>query len=171
MPCSPPTPGGSPGRFPLETIERIAQRIPGTFDREVRFLERVAAFAGLEGKPASLEFLARGFPELAGHGERDVDLKALIELVSREFGASPEEIASNRKLRSAVLARHLVIYLATVVFNLKARRVMRHLGGLSPSTTAYARRKIEQRRKDDALFDLRVKRLLEELNVGQKLLF
>ena len=160
-----------PREVPQETIERIAQRIPGTFDREVRFLERIAAFAGLEGKPASLEFLAEGFPELAGQGESDVDLKALIELVSREFGSTPEDIASNRKLRSAVLARHLVIYLATVVFNLKARRVMRHLGGLSPSTTAYARRKIEQRRKDDDLFDLRVKRLLEELNVGQKLLF
>jgi len=160
-----------PREIPLETIERIAQRIPGTFDRQVRFLERVAAFAALEQKPASLEFLAQGFPELAGQGERDVDLKSLIQLVADEFGTRPEEIASNHKVRSAVLARHLVIYLATVVFNLKARRVMRHLGGLSPSTTAYARRKIEQRRKQDVLFDARVKRVLEQLNVGQKLLF
>lgn len=158
-------------RVPDETLERIAQRVPGAFDRQVRFLEKVAAYAALAGEPATVEFVATKFPELAGTGAREVDVKAVIDLVAKHFHVSPEDIASNRKVRTCVLARHLVVYLTTVVFNLKARRVMRHLGGLSPSTTAYARRKIELRRKEDAMFDAEVRRILDELSIGQRLLF
>lgn len=156
---------------PKETIARIVARVPGTLDRQVRFLEKIAAFAALEGEPATIEFVSQKFPELAGSGAREVDMDGLVEVVAREFGTTPAEIASNKKQRHAVLGRHVVVYLATVVFNLRARRVVRHLGGLSPSTTAYARRKIELLRREDPVFDARVKRLLEELDAGQKLLF
>jgi len=157
--------------IPPQTITRIVSRVPGSLDRQVRFLEKVAAFAALEKKPASIEFVAERFPELAGDGAREVDLDRLIEIVAEEFGTSPAEISSNRKHRTAVLGRHLVVYLATVVFDLKARRVVRHLGGLSPSTTAYARRKIELKRREDPIFDARVRALLDRLDSGQKLLF
>jgi len=156
---------------PQETVERIVQRVQGTFDRQVRFLEKVAAFAALESKPATIEVLSDRFPELQGTGQRDIDLRSLIDRVSLEFGTTAEDIASNRKVRSAVLGRHVVIYLATVVFNLRARRVVRHLGGLSPSTPAYARRKVEQRRREDPIFDAQVRKILEELEGGQQLLF
>ncbi len=156
---------------PAETIERIARRVTGSVSRQIRFLEKVAACAALEEQPATLEFLGGRFPELSGSSAGEVDVNALIALAARHFGAAPEDIASNRKTRSAVLARHVVVYVATVVFNLKARRVMRHLGGLSPSTTAYARRRIEERRRDDPVFDARVRRLLAELGTGQQLLF
>lgn len=163
------------GRFarpmPTETIERIANRVVGTFDRQVRYMEKVAGFASLAGSPATIEFLAGRFPELAGGGERDIDMRQLIERVAQEFGTTPDDIASSSKVRSAVLARHVVIYLATVVFNLKARRVMRHLGGLSPSTTAYARRKVEQRRRDDPIFDAQVRHMMDSLTTGQRMLF
>ncbi len=157
--------------MPRETIERIAHRVPGTFDRQVRFLEKVASFATTEGRPATLELIAERFPELAGSGSRDVDVGDLIALVAQEFGTTVDAIASNGKVRSVVLARHLVVYLATTVYDITARRVMRHLGGLSPSTTAYARRKIELKRKEDPTFDARVRRLMEQLDGGQKLLF
>lgn len=156
---------------PLETIERVVARIPGAFDRQVRFLERVAAFAALANAEPTLAFLAEKFPELAGQGGIELDIKVLIELAAREFGSTAEDIASNRKLRSAVLARHVVVYVATLVFNMKANRVMRHLGGLSPSTTAYARKRVEEMRKDDPLFDSRIRQLLDRLARGQKLLF
>lgn len=156
---------------PLETMERIAQRVPGSFDRQLRFLEKTAAWGGLAGRAPTIEFLAEKFPELAGDGAHDVDIGAVIELVGKEFGVAPADITSNRKVRTAVLARHVVVYIATVVFNMKSRRVMRHLGGLSPSTTAYARRRVEQQRKDDVVFDARVRTLLERLDRGQKLLF
>lgn len=156
---------------PPETISRVVARVPGTLDRQVRFLEKVAAFAALEGEAATIEFVAQKFPELAGTGAREVDVDRLVEVVAREFGTTPADIASSRKQRHAVLGRHVVVYLATVVFDLRARRVVRHLGGLSPSTAAYARRKIELLRREDPVFDGRVKRLLEELDSGQKLLF
>ncbi|MFG0319269.1 MAG: helix-turn-helix domain-containing protein, partial [Planctomycetota bacterium JB042] len=120
---------------------------------------------------ATIDFVAQTFPELAGSGARAVDVDRLVEVVAREFGTTPADIASSRKQRHAVLGRHVVVYLATVVFDLRARRVVRHLGGLSPSTAAYARRKIELLRREDPIFDGRVKRLLEELDSGQKLLF
>lgn len=157
--------------IPAQTIERIAHRVAGTFDYQVRYLEKAAAFAGLLGESATIDNIGERFPELLGNGKRDLDFGALVELVAREFDTTAEEVASNRKVRRAVLARHLVIYLATVVFNLKARRVMRHLGGLSPSTTAYARRKIEKLRGDDPMFDARVKQLLGKIRAGQQLLF
>lgn len=156
---------------PLSTIERIVARIPGSFDRQVRFLERVAAFAALAESEPTLAFLAEKFPELAGQGGVELDIKVLIELAAREFGTTAEDIASNRKVRTAVLARHVVVYVATLVFNMKANRVMRHLGGLSPSTTAYARKRVEEMRRDDSVFDSRIRQLLDRLARGQKLLF
>ncbi|MBI4880086.1 MAG: hypothetical protein HY812_10580 [Planctomycetes bacterium] len=156
---------------PAETIERVARRVNGPVSRQIHFLEKAAACAALAERPATLEFLGGRFPELSGSSEGEVDVGSLIALAARDFGSTAEDIASNRKTRSAVLARHVVVYVATVVFNLKARRVMRHLGGLSPSTTAYARRRIEERRRDDPVFDARVRRLLAELKTGQKLLF
>ncbi len=156
---------------PLATIERLAERVTGTFDRQVRYLEKIAAFASLLKQPATLDVLAERFPELAGIGEFDVDMGAVIERVAKEFGTTKEDIASNRKLRTVVLARHVVVYIATEIFNLKARRVMRHLGGLSPSTTAYARKNVERRRKEDPLFDARVRQLLDDIKTGQRMLF
>ncbi|MBK6941130.1 MAG: hypothetical protein IPH13_13190 [Planctomycetes bacterium] len=156
---------------PLVTIERVVDRIPGSLDRQVRFLEKVAAYAALAEREPTPEFVAERFPELAGRGDKECDLPRVIQWVAERFGSTPQDIASARKVRSCVVARHLVIYVATEVFGLSARRVARHLGGLSPSTTAYARRKIEQLRRDDALFDARVRRLLDDLNAGQKMLF
>ncbi len=156
---------------PIATIERLATRVTGTFDRQVRYLEKIAAFAALLQQPATIETLAERFPELAGLGEFDVDMGAVIERVAKEFGTTAEDIASNRKLRTVVIARHLVVYIATEVFNLKARRVMRHLGGLSPSTTAYARKNVERRRREDPLFDARVRQLLDDIKTGQRMLF
>lgn len=156
---------------PLETVERIVARVPGSFDRQVRFLERVAAFAALADREPTLAFLAEKFPELSGQGGVELDIKVLIDLAAREFGTTAEDIASNRKVRTAVLARHVVVYVATLVFNMKANRVMRHLGGLSPSTTAYARKRVEEMRRDDPLFDSRIRQLLDRLARGQKLLF
>ncbi len=157
--------------MPIETIERVVARVPGSFDRQVRFLDKVAAFAALSNSDATLEFLSARFPELSGQPGIELDIKSLIELTAREFGTSAEEVASNCKVRTAVLARHVVVYVATLVFNMKANRVMRHLGGLSPSTTAYARRRVEEMRRKDPMFDSRIHQLLDRLQRGQKLLF
>jgi chromosomal replication initiator protein len=156
---------------PRETILRIAERVQGSFDRQCRFLEKVAAFAGLSNCDATPQFLAEKFPEIAGSGEREVDLDQLVDRVAHEFGTTRADVASNRKTRTAVLARHVVVFLASEVFALSARRIVRHLGGLSPSTTAYARRKIERRRKEDAVFDARLRRIMDEVRTGQRMLF
>jgi chromosomal replication initiator protein len=158
-------------KVPGPTLERIVARVGGSLDRQVRFLEKVAAFAALSEREATLEFLADKFPELAGKGGSEIDIKDLIDQAAREFGTTPEDVASNRKIRTAVLARHVVVYVATEVLGMKANRVMRHLGGLSPSTTAYARRRVEGLRRDDSLFDARIRQLLERLGRGQRMLF
>lgn len=157
--------------IPLETIERIVSRVQGPLPRAMRFVQRVAAYAGLAGRDATLEFVAEKFPELAGKHGVEVDIKALIELTAREFGTTVEDVASNRKVRTAVMARHVVVYVATMVFNMKSNTVMRHLGGLSASTTAYARRRVEEMRREDALFDAKVRQVLDRVQRGQKLLF
>lgn len=156
---------------PDETLERIVRRVPGSVGRQVRFLEKVAAFSASRGVAPTIEALEERFPQLGGKGAGELDFRGLLSRVAAEFGVDEADVASNRKARRATLARHVLIYVAVEVLGVPARRVLRSLGNLSPSTTSYARRRVAERRREDPAFDHRLRRLVAELRQGQRLLF
>ena len=156
---------------PPSLVENVARNGRGSVHVLIRLLEEVAARAEALGELPTPAFLKKHFPAYASFTQGEDSVDRIIHLVSRRMEVDRSLIASNSKRRSAVTARHLVIYLATRHLNTPSRRICRWLGNISPSIVPYARRKVDARRSEDEAFNRLVLELQSEIEGGQKFLF
>jgi len=158
-------------KVPPTLVETIARSSRGGLKGFIELIEQVLELADLKGESPTPAFLKEHFPEYStiSIGEDAVD--RIIELVSKRLDVQRELIASNTKLRKAVLARHLVIYLASSLLQASSSRICRWLGNISPSIVPYAKKKINGLRLKDATFNALVLELQSAVEGGQKFLF
>lgn len=157
--------------IPPTLIETVARSSNGGMRGLMPLLERVVELAAIKNEPPTPQFLKEHFPEYARvcFGEDSVD--RIITLVSNKMRVPRELVASNSKVRNAVLARHIIIYLACTLLQTPARRVCRWLGNISPSIVPYARRRVDERRRENHDFNALIMELQSEVEGGQKYLF
>ncbi|MFH1998618.1 MAG: DnaA/Hda family protein [Planctomycetota bacterium] len=157
--------------LPPSLIETVARSSSGGLKGFMELIERVVELAELKKEPPTPSFLKEHFPEYATISIGEDSIDRIIELVSKKLEVDRDLIASNAKMRKIVLARHLVIYLASSLLQTPSRRICRWLGNISPSIVPYAKKKIDQRRRKDKEFNALVLDLQSVVEGGQKYLF
>jgi len=148
-----------------EAVAALARRCPGTLADAMALLQRAAQEAQERGEALGLAALDR---RLAQPTPAERSLRAVVDVVGRQLGVSPERIGSPEKTRTVAAARHLCAYLATHSLGLPTRQVCRSLGSASPSLVAYARRAVEERRAREPEFDRLVHALQARLQGAQR---
>jgi len=156
---------------PPTLIETVARTSTGGLRGLFGIIKKVVKLASLKDAAPTPQFLKEHFPEFSKVNLGVDSVDRIINLVSDRMGVKQEQIASNSKIRKAVLARHMVIYLASTLMKTPARRICRWLGNISPSIVPYARRKVEEKRKNEDDFNTLIKELQSEVEGGQKYLF
>lgn len=153
----------------LETIARLKGL---GIDEQMRLIRKVVGYAEERNEAPTAQFFRAHFPtyesEAAGIEDR---VERIIELVVEATGVEREMITSASKVRKVVEARYLVIYLASTLLKISSRRITRWLGNISPSIVPYAKRRVEQRRRDEARFDNLILDLQSDIDGGQRHLF
>lgn len=155
--------------LPIEVDERVAPalaaRCPGTLSDAVDVLNRAAARPMRNGMRLSLDAVER---HLARPSAGPANLDALLRAVSERFDVPIPRLRSSEKSRPIVAARHLCIYVASRSLGLSSREVARHMRLQSPSVVAYARRRVEERRKAEPAFDDVVRELQASIEGAQR---
>lgn len=157
--------------LPPSLIETVARSSNGGLRGYLELIERVVELADLKKEPPTPTFLKEHFPEYATISVGEDSIDRIIELVSKRLEVDRDLIASNAKMRKIVLARHMVIYLASSLLQTPSRRICRWLGNISPSIVPYAKKKIDERRRKDREFNALVLELQSVVEGGQKYLF
>jgi len=157
--------------LPPSLIETVARSSSGGLKGYLELIERVVELADLKKEPPTPTFLKEHFPEYATISIGEDSIDRIIELVSKRLEVDRDLIASNAKMRKIVLARHLVIYLASSLLQTPSRRICRWLGNISPSIVPYAKKKIDERRRKERDFNALVLELQSVVEGGQKYLF
>jgi chromosomal replication initiator protein len=158
-------------RIPTAVIESIVGRVSGGLKGELSLVRRVAALAALRDADVTPAFVRDNFPELGDRPLPDDLLQRLIDSVCEAMQVAKDDLLRGRKTRRTAIARHVTIYLAANVFGFSSRRIGRSLGTLSPSVVPYAKRRVEELRREDRGVDDLIRRLRDELGTGQKFLF
>ncbi|MHC4943649.1 MAG: DnaA ATPase domain-containing protein [Planctomycetota bacterium] len=158
-------------QVPPPLVETVARSSNGGLHGFMELIEQVLKLADLKGDTPSPAFLKEHFPEYSSVGIGEDAVDRIINLVSKKMRVERELVTSNVKIRKVVLARHLVIYLASSLLRTPSRRICRWLGNISPSIVPYARKKIDGRRRNDEGFNRLVLELQSEVEGGQKYLF
>lgn len=158
-------------QVPPPLIETVARSSSGGLHGFIDLLDRVTKLAALKGEPPSPGFLKEHFPEYASVGMGEDAVERIINLVSERLDVERDLITSNVKIRNVVAARHLVIYLASTLLQTPSRRICRWLGNISPSIVPYARKKIDQQRRTNSIYNALVLELQSAVEGGQKYLF
>ncbi len=156
---------------PPTLVEAVANISSIGIEEKLALIERTVSLAVSKNEIPTAAFFKEHFPEYStGTGGED-GVEQVIDIVAKVKGVARDQIASNCKIRKAVEARYLVIYLAATHLKTSSRRICRWLGDISPSIVPYAKRKVDMRRKDDAEFNKMVLELQSEIEGGQRYLF
>ena len=158
-------------KVPPTLIEAVAKTSQGGLKGLFTLIQQSVDLAEQNNEAHTPRFLKEHFPQFSRIPLSEDSVEMIIQRVSSRLNVTRDQIASNVKIRKVVVARHLVIYLASTLLKTSARRICRWLGNISPSIVPYAKRKVDARRREDPDFNALVLDLQSEVEGGQKYLF
>lgn len=132
---------------PDEVLSLIASRCRDNIRELEGALNRVVAYASLDGVPITID-LAEA--ELQGHlfeEARPITPQTIIEATARYFNLSPEQLLSSKRLRPLVDARQVAMYICRELTDLSLPAIGEAFGGKDHTTVLHAVRKINDQMK------------------------
>ena len=130
-------------QVPGDVIEAIAER-PISSVRELEgALNRIAAMANLTGTVIDLELAARVLGPKSTEGPRKLTAEDIIEAVAVYFDMTPAAMTSQRRDRSAAMARHAASFLLREELHCSLDSIGSALGGRNHATVMNSLRKVK----------------------------
>ncbi|NOX62192.1 MAG: chromosomal replication initiator protein DnaA [Chloroflexi bacterium] len=145
-----------------DALSYIAQRYQSNVRELQGALNRLAAYARLERRPADLA-LARE----ALSPEEEIlnqDPEAIIQAVADEFRITRSELVGQRRLKRFARPRQVAMYLMREVAQLSFPQIGEYLGGRDHTTVMHGYKKVSQLLADDPELRMRVERVRMRLN-------
>lgn len=146
--------------IPYEVIEYIAQNVNSNIRELEGCLTNLNAQAELMKTPISLEMartaLAGRITEQSG---RAVTPELIIDVVSRHYNVTPEEIIGKKRSKNIALPRQIGMYLCRRMTTLSTTSIGEAFGGRDHTTVIYASEKIS----DDMIADFAFKKRVDEI--------
>jgi chromosomal replication initiator protein len=148
-------------RLGEETLDWLAEHVPGSLRQLEGALTRLAALAALAGRVPDREEVEAHFREDAE--ARRPTMERIAQRVGRYFQVEPGQIRSRRRSRDALLPRQVSMYLARRLTGLSLGKIGEFFGGRDHSTVLHACRKVEQALARDVALSGAVRRLHADL--------
>ncbi|WP_315506877.1 chromosomal replication initiator protein DnaA [Pyramidobacter piscolens] len=153
-------------RIPVndDVIGFLAENIPSNIRELEGALNRVIASANFSQEPITIENTQEWLKDVIGSGRRGpLTFQSIMDVVSSEFGFSPEDICSKRRTAEVALARQVAMYMCRIHTESSLQQIAKDFGKKDHTTVLHALKKIEMLMKEDT----RVKKIVE--NIDKKL--
>ncbi len=152
--------------IPDTVYEYIAKNV-GTNIRELEgAFNQILMYARLNHAELSLATAMEALKHITdNNGHKDsLSPKVILDVVSRYFDVKPEDIRSNKRNREISIPRQICMYLCRSLLDFSFPEIGKELGGKHHTTVMTACSNIEQKRKEDSVFDSSIEDILNLLN-------
>ena len=150
---------------PGEVLDLVADRVAGSVRELEGALNRLLAYADLNGAEVTAIFAAEVLADMLTTARRRVTVEEIQERVAGHYRLGREEMLSTRRARAVARPRQIAMYLAKTLTSRSLPDIGRRFGR-DHSTVLHAVRTVERLRAEDAELDADVRRLSRDLEAA-----
>jgi len=148
---------------PHDVMELLASRITGSVRELEGALNRVIAYAQLNGEAVTLDFAVGVLGDQLRGAQRRVTIDEIQKAVSTHFDLKTIDLLSARRAVAVARPRQIAMYLAKRLTTRSLPEIGRKFGNRDHSTVIHAVRRIEELRGTDRDIDSAVNALMRQL--------
>ena len=148
---------------PGEVVELLAQRITTNVRELEGALNRLVAYAQLNGEAITVDFATVTLGEVLRSVQRRITIDEIQRAVSAHFEVKQIDLISERRAVAIARPRQIAMYLAKRLTTRSLPEIGRKFGNRDHSTVIHAVRRIEELRGKDGEIDTAVRTLMRQL--------
>jgi chromosomal replication initiator protein len=152
----------------IELPEDVIKFIATSLNNNIREIEgmitQTHAMANVLGEEINLDFTKEIFKDQIEN--KEINLKQIIILISKEFNLKPSEITSKSRKTSIVLAKRTGIYLARELTKQSTTNIAKFFGLKDHSAVSHAIKDFNKKIKNNEDFKLKLDELINKLKAS-----
>jgi chromosomal replication initiator protein len=149
--------------MPADVIDLLAARITSNVRELEGALNRLVAYAQLNGEPISMDFAVATLGEVLRATQRRITIDEIQRAVSSHFEVKQIDLISERRAVAIARPRQIAMYLAKRLTTRSLPEIGRKFGNRDHSTVIHAVKRIEDLRGKDVDIDSAVRSLMRRL--------
>jgi chromosomal replication initiator protein len=149
--------------MPEEVVELLAARITSNVRELEGALNRLVAYAQLNGESITIDFATQTLGEVLRATQRRITIDEIQRAVSSHFEVKQIDLISERRAVAIARPRQIAMYLAKRLTTRSLPEIGRKFGNRDHSTVIHAVRRIEDLRGKDVEIDSAVRTLMRQL--------
>jgi len=146
-----------------EALTLIASRVPTNIRELEGCLTRVVAYSSFSKRPINVDLAREVLKDIPETASTKITIDLILSTVAEITGISINEIVGDKRSRSIVDARHLVMYLARELTDASLPKIGERIGGRDHTTVLHAVDKITKLMKVDEDIYTLVQRLTTKI--------
>jgi chromosomal replication initiator protein len=151
------------GEVPCEVLDMLAGRITGNIRELEGALNRLVAYAQLNGEAVTMDFAMATLGEVLRGTQKRITIDEIQRAVCVQFDVKQLDLISERRAVAIARPRQIAMYLAKRLTTRSLPEIGRKFGNRDHSTVIHAVRRIEELRGLDREIDGAVRALLQQL--------
>ncbi|ODP39484.1 chromosomal replication initiator protein DnaA [Sphingomonas turrisvirgatae] len=148
---------------PGQVLDLLAARISSSVRELEGALNRLVAYAQLNGEVVTIEFAESVLGEALRGSQRRITIDEIQKAVSSHFDVKQLDLVSQRRAVAIARPRQIAMYLAKRLTTRSLPEIGRKFGNRDHSTVIHAVRRIEELRGTDSEIDGAVRSLMRQL--------
>jgi len=148
---------------PCEVLDLLAGRITGNIRELEGALNRLVAYAQLNGEAVTMDFAMATLGEVLRGTQRRITIDEIQRAVCTQFDVKQLDLISERRAVAIARPRQIAMYLAKRLTTRSLPEIGRKFGNRDHSTVIHAVRRIEELRGLDREIDGAVRALMQQL--------
>jgi len=151
--------------LPAEVSTFIAENVTANVRQLEGTINKIMAFKDLLGKDADEETVIRAIKDMLKRSNEYIPTpEAILEYISKYYMLEESVIRGQQRIRDAVQARQIAMYLIRSMTNLSLDEIGKQFDNRDHSTVLYSIKEVEKKMKKDAAFAEAVKAIKTNIN-------
>ena len=151
--------------LPDKIVFTIAEKVTANVRQLEGTINKIMAFKDLLGNEADEETVTRAIQDMLKRSNEYVPTpEAILEYISKYYNLEESVIRGQQRVRDAVAARQIAMYLIRSMTNLSLDDIGKQFDNRDHSTVLYSIKQVEKQMKKDAAFAETVKAIKTNIN-------
>ena len=151
--------------LPDKVVFTIAEKVTANVRQLEGTINKILAYKDLLGSDADEETVERAMQDILKRSSEYIPTpEAILECISKYYGLEESIIRGQQRVRDAVAARQIAMYLIRSMTNLSLDDIGKQFDNRDHSTVLYSIKQVEKQMKKDAAFAETVKAIKTNIN-------
>ena len=151
--------------LPDKIVFTIAEKVTANVRQLEGTINKILAYKDLLGNDADEETVDRAMQDILKRSSEYIPTpEAILECISKYYGLDETIIRGQQRIRDAVAARQIAMYLIRSMTNLSLDDIGKVFDNRDHSTVLYSIKQVEKQMKKDPSFAERVKEIKTNIN-------